>query len=209
MEKEYRKLATYNRIRILEQVEKMLENKYNAKILRSIYQKPLEIQCYTMETDEEKRKRIEELKPIIAPSKWLDLNLLINGYYIAFDFDDNPFFPITYEKIKVNENGEYIGRRYLESTEDNLRDTLHIHLCYDAIFTIITDEQVKELAEDFVKQISGYIENGHESEPYNEKKRVPNYYDNGYHYERIYDKEKCCIYNVNTNGGNGQYMRKE
>lgn len=205
---QYRKLCTYNRYRILKEVKKILVKNYNATILQTRFDKPLNIKCYTMETNEEKRAKIEGLKSINVTSEHLYLKFIINNYYYSFSFDDNPFFPIDYEKIKINDNGEYIGRRCIETTDDNYYNTLKIHLCYDSIFKIISDYQVKKMALDFVEQIKNYIENGHENEVWNERKRVQNYYNNGYHYETKFDQTKCCIYSDNTNGGNGQYIIK-
>lgn len=190
---EFRKLNTYNRLRIISALEKLIEEK-GGKILRSKYDHSIEIKCYAgIDASEELQKKIESL-PIITCCGSLHLFFLLNGYYYSFEMDDNPFFPIHYKKIKVNNNGEYIGKRYIYTTDDNESDTLEIHLCYDAIFKVIDDKVIEILARDFLKNLDGYFTKGKENSCYKEKKRVSNYYNNGYHYETIYDSTKCNIY---------------
>ncbi len=205
---QYRNLSNYNRIRVIQAVEKLLTEK-GAKILRGHYDKPLEIKCYA-HSDAPKyvQEKIEALPVITANSDSLHLYFLLNGYMYKFSFDDNPFFPIHYMKVKVDENGEYVGKRYVYTTDDGYKDTLDIHLCYDNLFKVIDDSVIDAMAKDFVKSIEDYLEHGKQNDVYSERKRVRNLYNNGYHYEEVKDETKCCIYYNDKSSFNHDYIER-
>lgn len=202
--KKYSKLSGYNRFRIWAEIEKLITAD-GGEIIRNRYKKEVTIQAYTSETDPKYIAKIDALPPIhfIGNEHWDSntIEYIKSGYYYSISYDDNPFFPITFTKIKVDENGDYIGKRYLYSSdppnEASFRKTgeLCLSLAYDNIFKICTDDEVKEMAIYHYNQIITVIENGHEAQPYTERKRVANNYNGGWHWETITDKTKCNIYN--------------
>ena len=203
IETRYGKISDYNRTRILNEVSKMIEAE-GGKILHGereqYYFKP-----YTMETDEQKRKTVEELPPV---KKWAykycsygdTLSFIFNGYYYNISYDSNPFFPITYTKIKIDENGGYLGKRYCYSNEElneiqyKKDGSFAFSICYDNLFKICNNDEILSMAQYHYEQMKSAIIKGRESEPYNERKRVKNYFNGGYHYERIFDKTQCNIH---------------
>lgn len=208
MERQYRQLGTYNRMRIITAIEKILvEN--GCKILRTHFDKPLEIQCYTsLDAPKDVMEKVDKLPIINVFGEHLHLNFMHENYYIHFEFDDNPFFPTHYIKIKVDENGNYIGKRLGYTTDDNMKDTLDVTLDYDGIWKVIDDEIIEAMAQDFYDKIKDYIKYGKENEIDSVKRRVRNCFNESYHYETIYDKTKCSIY-YNNRTFNHQYIEKE
>lgn len=203
IETRYGKMSDYNRTRVLNEVAKMIQQD-GGEILHGDRVKIM-FKPYTMEENEQKRKTVESLQPV---EKWAykycgygdTLSFIYNGYYYNISYDDNPFFPITYTKIKIDENGNYIGKRYSYSNEDlnekqyKKDGNFAFSIGYDGLFKICGANDICKMAQYHYEQMKTAIINGRESETYNEKRRVKNYYDNGYHYERIYDKTPCNIY---------------
>lgn len=203
METRYCKISGYNRTRVLNEVAKMIEAD-GGEILHGdrviiLYK------AYTNEQNEQRRKAVDELPPV---EKWSykfgcygdTLSFVLNGYFFNISYDDNPFFPITFTKIKIDENGGYIGKRYSDSNEElNERQykkdgSLAFSIGYDNLFKICNNDEILSMAKYHYEQIKKSVINGRESEIYNDKRRVKNYYNSGYHYERIYDKTPCNIY---------------
>ena len=168
-------ISNFNRKRILKEVEELIVAD-GGVVLRGRYDEEIEICC-------------KDLQSIKTFGEWLHIYFILDGYFYNVSMDDNPFFPALYEKIKIDENGEYIGKRYLEETENG-----YISMCYDSIWKEMTDEEIKNHALKTFEEIKKEIINGRESTPYTEKKRVSNYYNNKYHYETITDKTRCNIY---------------
>lgn len=202
-EKLYFSLNTYNRARIIEQIKKIIVAD-GGKILISKYAKLIEVHLQTFNATKEQRARLEMLPPLLVCGLGcfgsLSLAYIKNGFCYYISYDENPFFPIVFNKIKVDENGNYYGKRYLYSNEPineksyKKDGVFALSLGYDDIFGICSDEQIKDLAEYHYNQIKNVIENGRESETDTEKKRVPNYYNNGYHYETIFDRSRHNIF---------------
>lgn len=204
MEKRFVKVSNYNMTRIIEEVEKLIVND-GGKILENKKPYQMELECYTNETNPQKIEKLKTLPTIISNqlSNYFvsySMYFVIDGYYYYVSYDDNPFLPMTFGKIKIDDKGNYQGKRYLESNESinekaYKNDDVGLSICFDNLFKICDDEEIKEMAKYHYEEIKRYIINGKESEIYNEKKRVSNYYNNGWHYERVYDKTQCNIYN--------------
>ena len=208
-EKRYYTLSTYNRVRILEQIKKMIISD-GGTILQYKHAKAIEINLQTFDATKEQRAKLKTLPPLVVCSLGYgcpSLHYIKNGFYYYIGYDDNPFFPIVFNKIKIDENGVYYGKRYLYSNEPineksyKKTGALALSLGYDDIFKICDDEQIKDLAEYHYNQIKNVIENGAESETDSEKKRVQNYYNNGWHYETILDRSKRNIFDDLTTEG--------
>lgn len=204
MEQLYFTMSGYNRARILEEVKHMIADD-GGKLLYSKYSKKTRIYCRTNETDADKRARVESLPPVdVCGVSWCgaSLHYVKDGYYYSLNYESNPLFPITFNKIKIDETGGYIGRRYSYSAETLNNAAFKagkpsvLSIAYDCIWGIMTDEEVKRAAAFHYDQIKAAVEGGRESEAYSEKERVriPNYYNNGYHYEYRYNTEKLNVY---------------
>ena len=126
------------------------------------------------------RAELETLQNINCPpietrfKSWI--SFVIDNVYYYLSFDSNPFFPFHLQKIKVN-NLSYTGDFYMEELNKNswMFDCLFSFNCTGAEIKEITNLLFNELQ---TAPLSGeYIETT--------KKRVPNLYDGGYHYETI------------------------
>lgn len=124
-----------------------------------------------------------ENKPVKINNNGYLLFTLNNKYYAVY-IDENPFFEHRFIKTPINEKNE-ISR----------------HACMEELPHIFPDEfmkadhtapEVKKARTETAKAIFEYITTAEDSykriDTY--KKRVPNYYNNGYHYETVKEKEQ-------------------
>lgn len=205
METRYTRLCNYNIYRIIAEVKKLIIAE-GGEILTDRTPHEINVERYTMETDAQKRANIDALPSLVVPSISATslysptIYYVKDGFYYYISYDDNPFFPITYSKIAIDSNGNYNGSRYIYSSDDindrawKKSNEIVFSIGYDAIWKIIDDETIKELAQDHYNAIKTYVENGRESQRVSERKRVNNYYNNGYHYETIYDNKPHSIH---------------
>lgn len=126
------------------------------------------------------REKLEELQTIKCPpiktrfKSWIGF-VLDNTYY-NLSFDTNPFFPFHLQKIKVN-NLSYTGDFYMEELNKN-------NWMFDCLFSFnCTDAEIKEITNLLFNELQAAPLSGEYIET--TKKRVPNLYDDGYHYETI------------------------
>lgn len=136
------------------------------------------------------RDELETLQAVKCPpietrfKSWI--GFVLNNVYYNLSFDSNPFFPFHLQKIKVN-NLSYTGDFYMEEIKkDWFFDCLLSFHCTDVEIKEITNLLFNELQ---AAPLSGeYIETI--------KKRVPNLYNSGYHYETVQtrDKRKRTLY---------------
>lgn len=199
IETRYNKIDGYNRKQILNNIKNKIKAD-GGKILK--YGKLYNIKAYTNDTNPERIEKIENLPALTCYGYGYggDELRFINGeYYYEISYDENPFFPITFRKIKINKNGEYIGRRYSDSNEEHNEKSYKksgdfvFSLGYDGLYKVCTAEDIEEMAKYHYNQIKNFLYNQKESETYNDRKRIQNYYNNSYHYETIYDKTPCKI----------------
>lgn len=124
-----------------------------------------------------------ENKPVKINNNGYLLFTLNNKYYAVY-IDENPFFEHRFIKTPINEKNE-ISR----------------HACMEELPHIFPDEfmkadhtapEVKKARTETAKAIFEYITTAEDSykriDTY--RKRVPNYYNNGYHYETVKEKEQ-------------------
>lgn len=106
--------------------------------------------------------------------EWLFISFVLNDDYYYVQFDRNPFFEDKYEKQPLK--GNAISRDVYLSAIPNFFDY------------VMTDEQVKDAAHNLLL----WLKNQKHSEKHIEykKQRVYNFYDDGYHYEKIKVKER-------------------
>lgn len=106
------------------------------------------------------------------------LHFYFDGYIYYIQFDSNPFFPHYIQKEKAEKvNDEYITKYsyYLEDLEfDDLPS-----------YQYVTDWEIKKHS----KKILEILLNHKESGKVKEKKRIQNYYNNGFHYEYILEEK--------------------
>ena len=133
-------------------------------------------------------KAAEEAAPIIN-SRFVSkyglstgsLYFVLDGTMYRFSFADNPFFPDTYSKIRLNKNGEYYGQYYGMNltTEDEIKEYF-----IDAMWEpCAAEECIAAVAEDIFTRLMDAAP----SERYIEKERrqVPNTYNDGWHWETV------------------------
>lgn len=117
----------------------------------------------------------EANEPIICTHKSY-IKFIYNNDYYYYDVDDNPFFDFHFQKYPI-ENGKYDANRYgIEDKKEWLFDCFFKCGCSDADIT----EAANLIFNMLVKSNYGQL--------ITERKRVPNYYDNKYHYENIHEK---------------------
>lgn len=122
----------------------------------------------------------EANEPIICTHKSY-IKFTYNGDYYYYDVDDNPFFDFHFQKYPI-ENGKYDANRYgIEDKKEWLFDCFFKCGCSDADIT----EAANLIFNMLVKSNYGQL--------ITERKRVPNYYDNKYHYENIHEKRMVEI----------------
>lgn len=114
--------------------------------------------------------------PIRCP--WLSyIHFVLDGVYYSLSLDDNFLFPFHYQKIKLDTDNTYRGDFYAEQfSKEWLFDSLLRCGC--------SEDDIKEAA----NMIYNSLCNGKFSgrcPADSERRRVPNVYDGGYHYETI------------------------
>lgn len=141
-------------------------------------------------------KELQRLQAIQAPpvkTRFTSyIHFVLDQFYYELSFDNNPFFPFHYRKIKLA-NNQFTGDFYLEEfTKEWLFDCLFSFQCNDA--------EIKEIA----NLIFNALCSAPASKEYIEriKTRVPNTYSAGYHYETIEKRNRktTTIYRVNMEG---------
>lgn len=172
------KLCEFNRILTLAEIEKELI-KLGAKILTNNAKQSVIFGVYTNDDNPQKQKAIDELFLITRAYDTvgcgLSLEFVLNGFYYSFEYDENPFFPITYQKIAIDSEGNYTGARYCYSSEDlnnrswKEKKELCFSFGYDNFFKICNDEEIKELAAYHLEQIKKEIFTGRESATYTDR----------------------------------------
>lgn len=120
-------------------------------------------------------KKINNAPVVSSFADWHYIKIHLNNVYYYLQFDDNPFFPFYFNKIKLDNNNSYSGDYCMEELKKE--DWL-----FDCFFKAgAAHEDIKEAANLIYNQLMIVPF----SIQYKEKKRVYNLYDNGYHYEYI------------------------
>ena len=105
----------------------------------------------------------------------------LNDYVYSFSFDDNPFFKHYYSKNQIIDNNTYDNNYYLNELKG---------ACPAWGFNAnVPNEDIKAWAQLLFNKL---IESKPSAKVY-DKKRVPNYYNNGYHYERMHKSNMIKI----------------
>lgn len=169
------KLCEFNRILTLAEIEKELL-RMGAQILTNDKEELIRFNVYTNDDNEQKKNAIKDLALVTRAFDCvgcgLSLQFIYDGFYYSFEYEENPFFPIMYQKIKIDESGNYNGARYLYSSDDlnnkswKARKELCLSFGYDNFFKICTDEEIKELAAYHLEQIKKEIFTANESASY-------------------------------------------
>lgn len=209
----------YNAARILDQLQHVINNNggYIAEThapeyfyhcfqtLYTIHNRTLSGAIREQETLIEKLKKhgrectnaeikLQELQSIQAPpvkTRFTTyIHFILDDCYYELSLSDNPFFDFHYRKIKL-QNNQFTGDYYLEEfTKDWLYDCFFSYHC--------SDDDVKEGA----NLIFNALCSAPASREYIERKktRVPNTYNDGWHYETITKRntKTTTVYPVNV-----------
>lgn len=139
-----------------------------------------------IEKKEEDLKELEQIKndPIVVTHTSYISFVLENTYYY-FQLDDNPFFEFLLVKTPIK-NGKYSRDAAAEETEKSWLDD-----CYLKIGCSENDINIA------AKKIFNMLVSSKNSSIILDKKRVrvQNSYNNNYHYETIYEKERFTSVN--------------
>lgn len=118
---------------------------------------------------------------------------ILNNDYYYIGFDSNLFIPANYSKIKLESDYSYIGTYYHEELPN--KETI-THEFYSF------DPNIEESA---LLLFNTLLESKYSKKYYNSKRvRVANTYNNKYHYETIYEKEKVNKVNTSLFMGAGE-----
>lgn len=139
----------------------------------------------------QKQKELEELKKIENEPRQVlfsnYINFKLDNYIYYIQLQDNPFFEdyIQKETIAEEKGGEYIVKynHYLENLSKNWIEEAE---GIGSFYQTLSKKQIEILA----KRLFEQIKNARPSEIVTNKKRVLNYYNNGYHYENIREERK-------------------
>lgn len=138
---------------------------------------------------EKKKEDLKELEQIkndpITVTHTSYISFVLENTYYYFQLDDNPFFEFLLVKTPIK-NGKYSKDAALEETE---KDWLE-----DELLKIGCSEKA---IEDAAKSIFDMLVTSKNSSIILDKKRVrvQNSYNNSYHYETIYEKERFTSVN--------------
>lgn len=192
------KLCEFNRLLTLAEIEKELL-KLGAKILTNNKKENIIFKVYTNDDNEQKKNAIKKLALVTRAYDsigcGLSLQFIYDGFYYSFEYDENPFFPIMYQKIKIDESGNYNGARFLYSSDDlndkswKAKKELCFSFGYDNFFKICTDEEIKELAAYHLEQIKNEIFTAFESSSYTDQYHPKNKEYNIFKSDKSYMQE--------------------
>lgn len=108
------------------------------------------------------------------------IQFVLDGYLYYVQLNDNPLFIGRFSKVRINEKGEAAKNVYIDEL-----DTVYFDYS-------MTEEEIKESAFNLYE----YVTNAKPTKAYVErtKKRVPNIYDDGWHWEYITKFERKSTY---------------
>ena len=133
--------------------------------------------------DIEKWSRIDNTPREVRNTTWSSsyISFKLDGMYYYYQTDDNPFFDFYYHKTPIASDGTISKDAYLE--QDKKEWLYDCFLRADA-----TDADRREAANLIYNMLINAPVNAIHRDKH--RARVPNTYDNGYHYETIYKKER-------------------
>lgn len=181
----YEKMQIINRsiLEDIEERETLLKNKTKEEIEKNIYL----------------TKRQEELKKLKTinnkPKKILFKNyiqFILNDVIYYIQLQENPFFDDYIQKEKSEKVGEYYIVKYNHYMENLNKNWIENEKNIKSYYETLTPQKTKKLANNLYKQILA----APFSEIVTNKKRINNYYDNGFHYEKIKEERKKTFYAI-------------
>lgn len=139
-----------------------------------------------------------------ACAGWCGLycGFIINHNYYYYQLDDNSFFEGLFQRIKLDEGFFYVGARYvyteidLFKNNESLQSAIKINYFngFDC-WKKYSNKTLLKYARIYYKEyFTKYFLNINDAARVYEKRRVSNYYDNNYHYEKIYDNKEYDIF---------------
>lgn len=162
-------METESRLKHLHEVEKTVKtNPARTKVISVLESKLKEL------------KAIPEEEPVEV-NRLTYISFVLDGFYYYYQMNENPFFDFYYEKTPIK-NGAY-SRDACIDIDENKNEWL-----FDCFFG-------RDCSETVIKEAANIIFNKLVSSAQSvirldsRRKRVLNTYNNGYHYETIYEKE--------------------
>lgn len=108
------------------------------------------------------------------------ISFVLNDVYYYYQVDDNPFFPFYYIKTPIK-NGKYSMHAALEETKKGwLIDSFWGQHCSESDIQCAAEFVFNELSK---ARMSTVIRDF-------KRTKVPNLYDDGWHWEKIYEPER-------------------
>lgn len=118
----------------------------------------------------------------IEVSQMLDISFALDGFYYGYSMNDNPFFPFHARKTRIKD-GKYSLDACFEEVDKNWQwDCFYMMDC--------SKEDIKEAANLIFNQLLEM--NPSTIRRQGNRRRVPNTYDGGYHYEMVYKPERLA-----------------
>ena len=108
------------------------------------------------------------------------INFVLDGYLYYIQLEENPFFLGKLSKVKINDKMEASKDVYLDELDS-------VYFDYN-----MTKEEIKESA----LKLYEYVIKAKPSKKYVERtrKRVPNFYNDGWHWESVVKPERISTY---------------
>jgi len=168
----------YNAARILSALAVIVENN-GGEIQYSSYDRTYELTNRSAEILE--KYRAEANDPIICTHE-IYIKFVYNNDYYYYCIEENPVFDFYFSKYPISD-GKYDANRYgMQDKKEWQSDCFFKCGCSDADIT----EAANMIFNMLVKSNYGAL--------VTERKRVPNYYDNKYHYENIHEKRMVELF---------------
>ena len=164
MKKIYLSLNNFNRIRVLNEVKKIIIKNGGRVLKRG---ELVEVQATPQNfctDDNEKIQALKNTRGFYSDFGNFVLAFMYNGFYYSIYHDKNPFLPVAFLKIKVNNKGEYAGERNCITS-----DQIPFYFSYKNLYEACTNKDIYDMAQDYYKQLKNTIFKMDESETLNSK----------------------------------------
>lgn len=181
--KPQKKVIIYDRN--LEETKTKLSNRIDfLKELEKKSHKDIRVNAITEKEKELKKLELINNDPIqVTHTNYI--SFIINDTYYYYEIDDNPFFEFYYIKTPIIDNKHSCDTLSAEDKKEWLYD------CYLKVGCTETD--IKKASESIFNML---VSSDNSIIRLDKKRvRVPNSYNNSYHYENVYEKERFASVN--------------
>lgn len=114
------------------------------------------------------------------------ISFILEGVYYYLEINDNPFFPHYYQKTPIKD-----GKRSQDACLDDIRRISGFG-AFDSFLAAVPPSDITEDRKEAANMIFNALVKAENSliRRDSHKTRVQNTYNNGYHYETVFDKER-------------------